>query len=581
MAKKEKRIREPIVGLLGHVDHGKTTLLDYIRKTSLALKEPGRITQDIGATNVSVNVIKEVCGKLFDALREKIEIPGLLFIDTPGHEAFSSLREKGGSLSDLAVLVIDVNEGMKRQTFESLEILRKFKTPFVVAATKIDKLYGWLSREKDFIENFKLQNDFAKEEFESRINTIIAQLLEQGFEAELFYKVTDFTRQVAIVPCSGITGEGIPNLFILLIGLAQKYLKGKLYLSENARGIILEVKKDKIFGTSIDVILYDGVLRVGDNIVIGAREPIITKVRSILMPARVMDIRAEKKFKNLSEVMAAAGIKILAKDLEKAIPGAFLGTFRTEEEKNRIIEEVKKELVDLEIEEKREGIILRANNIGALEALVTLFTDRAKIKRAKLGPPTKEDIMELDSLSDELLKVLILFGVEADEEILRLAASKGIKVISSNIIYHLTEEFDKWIERKKAEKEAKKRQSLPKIGKIRILPGCIFRNSNPAIVGVEVLEGEICPEMELMDVEGRVLTKIRQIQSMGKNLKEAKKGEQVAISLPNVMVGRQIKEKDVLYTFITKEQYRTLKNELEKEEEKALLEEIRSILGYI
>ena len=406
-------------------------------------------------------------------------------------------------------------------------------------------------------------------------------MLEQGFEAELFYKVTDFTRQVAIVPCSGITGEGIPNLFILLIGLAQKYLKGKLYLSENARGIILEVKKDKIFGTSIDVILYDGVLRVGDNIVIGAREPIVTKVRSILMPARVMDIRAEKKFKNLSEVMAAAGIKILAKDLEKAIPGAFLGTFRTEEEKNRIIEEVKKELVGLEIEEKREGIILRANNIGALEALVTLFKNRAKIKRAKLGPPTKEDIMELDSLSDELLKVLILFGVEADEEILRLAASKGIKVISSNIIYHLTEEFDKWIERKKAEKEAKKRQSLPKIGKIRILPGCIFRNSNPAIVGVEVLEGEICQEMELMDGEGKVLTKIKQIQSMGKNLKEAKKGEQVAISLPNVMVGRQIKEKDVLYTFITKEQYRTLKNELEKEEEKALLEEIRRILGYI
>ena len=576
-----KKIREPIVGLLGHVDHGKTTLLDYIRKTSLALKEPGRITQDIGATHVSLNVIKEECGKLFDALREKIEVPGLLFIDTPGHEAFSSLREKGGSLSDLAVLVVDVNEGIKRQTVESLEILRKFKTPFVVAATKIDKLYGWYSKEKDFTENFKLQSDFAKEEFESKINTIIAQLLEQGFDAELFYKISDFTRQVAIVPCSGITGEGIPNLFILLIGLAQKYLKDKLYLSENAKGIVLEVKKDKSFGTSMDVILYDGELKVGDNIVIGAREPIITKVRSILMPARIMDIRAEKKFKSLSKVSAAAGIKILARDLERVIPGAFLSTFRTEEEKNRIVEEVKKEFVDLEIEEEREGIILRANNIGALEALITLFKDRARIKKAKLGSPSKEDIVELDSLKDELLKVLVLFGVEADEEILRLAASKGIKVIRSNVIYRLTEEFDAWIERKKAEKEARKRQSLPKIGKIRILPGCIFRNSNPAIVGVEVLEGEICPEMELMDEKGRVLTKIKQIQSMGKNLKEARKGEQVAISLPNVTVGRQIKEKDVLYTFITKEQYRVLKKELEKEEEKALLEEIREILGYI
>jgi len=569
------KIRQPIVTVLGHVDHGKTTLLDYIRKTAVAQKEAGKITQDIGATDIPISIIFKISGKYLEQIKDKIKIPGLLFIDTPGHLAFTAMREKGSSIADLAILVIDINEGVKPQTEESLELLRKFKTPFVVATTKIDRIAGWQTYYKDFPKNFENQSELAKKEFNEKFYNIVSQLSSFGFNGELFSQIKDFTKEVALVPCSGITGEGIPNLFAVLIGLSQKFLINELKLSERGKGVILEIKKDMQLGNNADIILYDGSLKVGDTILVFMQNPVEIKIRALLKPGSLQDIRAEKKFVNISEVRAASGVKIIGKNLEKAIAGVNFQVITSEKEKQELIEKLKTEEKVVEIDEKKNGIILRASNLGGLEALIKLFKG-VDIKRAKIGTPTKEDIVALEDVPREN-KVLICFNVENPFE--DLARDKQIKVIQGNVIYKLYEEFLEWQDKIKKEKEEEKKQKMKKIAKIRLLPGYVFRQSNPAIVGIEVLEGTLSSESRLMNKEGKVLGEVLQIQKEGKTIKEVTKDDKAAISISKVTIGRQLKEGEILYTFITKEEYRELKNYEEVDRE--LLEEIRKILGYI
>jgi translation initiation factor 5B len=570
----KEKIRQPIVTVLGHVDHGKTTLLDYIRKTTVAQKEAGKITQDIGATDVPISLILKIAEKYLKPIKDKIRIPGLLFIDTPGHLAFTTMREKGGAIADLAILVIDINEGLKPQTQESLEILRKFKTPFVVALTKIDRISGWRSENKDFSKNLDNQSDRTRREFENKFYNIVGQLSNYGFNTELFSKVEDFTKDVAVVPCSGITGEGLSNLFTILVGLSQKFLIKNLELSKKGKGVILEIKKDSQLGNNADIILYDGSLKNGDTILVFMEKPIEIKIRSLLKPYSLQDIRAEKKFVNINEVKAASGIKILGKNIENAIAGANFQVVKSEKEKQELIKKLKKDEESVEIEEQKEGIILRASNVGGLEALIKLF-EGIPIKRAKIGVPAKDDIVTLEDLSKEY-RVLICFNVENPFE--TEAKYKKIKVIKGNIIYKIYEEFIEWQEKIKKEEEEEKKKKMKKIAKIKLLPRYVFRQSNPAVVGVEVLEGTLVSESRLMNLEGKLIGEVLQIQKEGETIKELEKEDKAAVSISKATVGRQIKEGDILYTFITKEEYRELKSY--EEIDKELLEEIRGILKY-
>ncbi len=567
-------IRQPIVTVLGHVDHGKTTLLDYIRKTVVAKKEAGKITQDIGATDVKISIILDIAPQYLKTIRDKIKIPGLLFIDTPGHLAFTAMREKGGAIADLAILTIDINEGIKPQTEESLKILRKFKTPFVVALTKIDRLTGWRNSSKDFLTNFKEQPEHVKQEFYDKFYRIEGELSNYGFDSALFSEIKNFTKELAIVPCSGITGEGTPNLFTILIGLSQKFLVDKLKISDRGKGVTLELKKDEKLGNNVDVILYDGTLKVGDEMLVELAEPIYVKIRGLLKPSSLQDIRTEKKLVSVGKVYAAAGVKIIGKNIENVLAGVNFQVVNSKKEKEKVLKELKKEQISKEIEKQSEGIILRASNLGGLEALINLF-ENVKIKRAKIGAPTKEDIVALEDVSPEN-KVLICFNV--DNPLRDLANSKGIRVIEGRVIYKLFEEFEEWIEKLKQKEEEEKKQRMKKIGKIKLLKGFVFRQSNPAIVGVEVLAGVLEEDAKLMNKEGKIIGSVKQIQNEGKTIKKLEKDEQAAISIPRVTIGRQIKEEEILYTPISREEYRELKKfeEIDKE----LLEEIKEILGY-
>jgi len=556
--------RSPICAIEGHVDHGKTSILDRIRGTAVAAGEAGKITQAIGASIIPVEVIKKVSGSLLESMKFDLTIPGILFIDTPGHAAFTNLRKRGGALADIAVVVVDVNEGFKPQTLEAVEILKADKVPFVIAANKIDLLPGWQKKEGSMLGSLKGQAGNVQEKFEKKLYELVGKLHELGFGSERFDRVEDFTKQIAIVPTSAETGEGIPELLMMIAGLAQKFLeKGLEYDAAGpARGTVLEVKEEKGLGMTLDVIIYNGALKVNDTIVIGGMdEAIVTKVRSLLEPAPLAEIRIKGKFKQVKQVFAATGVKIAAPGLGEVIAGMPLRScLPTEAEK--VKEEVQKEVEAVMIETDKEGVIIRADSLGSLEALIVLLKEKGiSIKSATVGNISKKDVAEAASNleRDLLLGVVLGFNVGLLPEVAEYAESKGVKILTNQVIYKLIEDFEKWQGKKKKSIEAKELEHLVLPGKFRILPGYVFRQNNPAVVGVDILGGRIKTGYPLMNAKGKKLTWVKAIQEEKESITEAEAGKQVAVSMDGVTVGRQIYEGDMIYVDIPEEDFRKLK----------------------
>ena len=558
-------IRSPIVVVLGHVDVGKTALLDKIRGTSVMLKEPGTMTQHIGASFLPWSVLKSLSKKLSGQISEKVKIPGILVIDTPGHEAFTNLRKRGGSIADIAILVVDITKGFQPQTYEALEILRQRRTPFILVVNKIDKIPGWKSSpNSSFIINYKRQSDSAKGSFEEAIYIIINEMLKQGLRSDLYFRISDFTKTVAIVPTSALTGEGIPDLLLVLAGLTQKYMLKRLQISNKyGKGVILEVKEERGLGVTIDTIIYDGIIKVGDTIVLGGLDGVIvTKVKALLMPKPLDEMRApEDKFLHIKKIVAAAGVKIVANNLEKAITGAPV-IVAGKENLREIIKQVEEEIESVRISKKITGLVVKADTLGTLEALVTYIEKNGfPVRYADIGPVIKRDIVEasISKQNNRLYGVILAFNVPITDDAEREARDKDIKIFSEKIIYRLVENYLKWY---KEEKDREKRAILSKIilpAKIKILSNYIFRRSNPIIVGVKIISGVIKPGFPLMMENGRRVGEIMQIQEHGKVLKEAIEGMEVAISIrSNMIIGRQVKENEILYTDIPNDQMEIL-----------------------
>lgn len=579
-------LRSPIVVVLGHVDVGKTALLDKIRGTAVMLREPGTMTQHIGASFLPWSALEKLSERLSVTLSKKVKIPGILVIDTPGHEAFANLRKRGGSIADIAILVIDILEGFEQQTYEAIEILRSKKTPFLVAANKIDRIPGWKPNPNaPFIETIKKQDPMVVARLEELLANIIMEFNSLGFLADRYDRVRDFTRTVAIVPTSAVTGEGIPDLLLVLAGLAQRYLTKRLLLRSNkGRGVILEVKEELGLGTTIDVILYDGIIRRGDVIVVGGlMEPIVTRVKALLMPKPLDEMRSpEDRFLQVNEVKAAAGVKIVANNLDLAIPGAPVIVVEDEKEIEIIKKEVMEDISSIKRIRNPYGVIVKADTLGTLEALID-YLERHKIpiRYGDIGPVAKRDVIEASIVkqNDKYHGVILAFNVKVNEDAELEAKKFGVKIFRNNVIYRLIEDYQKWL---KELEEKEKRETLSKLilpAALRILPGYVFRRSNPAIVGVEVLVGRIRSGFPLINKQGRKLGEIMQIQLHGKPLKEAKAGDAVAISIRgNVMIGRHVKEGDIIYVDVPLEHIDILlekfKDELSEDEIK-LLKELR------
>ncbi|KAA0004052.1 MAG: translation initiation factor IF-2 [Thermoplasmata archaeon] len=566
-------IRQPIVSVLGHVDHGKTTLLDYIRGSAVAKKEAGAITQHIGATEVPIDIIYDLCGALLS--KKKFTVPGLLFIDTPGHHAFTTLRARGGALADLAVLVIDINDGIMPQTLEAINILKKYRTPFVVAVNKIDTIQGWKREEGVIQHRLDKQGSIAKKIFEKKLYEIIESLFEQGFSSERYDRIRNFQRNVAIIPISAKTGEGIPELLMVLVGLAQRFLEKELATERGpAEGTVLEVKEEKGLGTTIDVIIYNGIIRQNDTIVIGGKsKPCVTTIRALLKPKPLDEIRdPSEKFEMVKEASAATGVKIAAPGLEEVFAGAPLLVAENVEE---CLEKIKDEM-KIDIKTADEGVILKADAVGSLEALAFIFSS-VPIRKAEVGDISKRDIVEASTNADPLNKVVLGFNVKVLPEAESEVRSHDVMIINKNIIYQLLEEFEKWKEKRMKKIEEEKRKEIVHPGMVLFLPNCTFRVSKPAIIGVRVLAGEIRPEQKLMREDGKIVGKIKSIQHEKKTLSKAHQGMEVAISLEGATVGRQIKPEQILYVDIPADAAKKLSSMSLSPDERDVLEKIFKI----
>ncbi len=557
-----QNLRTPIVCVMGHVDHGKTSLLDRIRGTTIAEREAGLITQHIGATEVPLDVIKRVCGPVF---KGDTKVPGLLFIDTPGHRAFTTLRARGGALADLAVLVVDINEGFQPQTLEAIEILKRFKTPFVVAANKIDKIPGWNSQPgQPFIFSYPKQAEHVRTALDEKIYVVIGKLYELGFSSDRYDRVRDFQRNIGVIPLSAKTGEGIADLLMVLMGLAQKFLEKDLeYRAVGpGTGTVLEVKEEMGLGTTLDVILYDGELNVGDTIVVGSLGiPIVTKIRALLKPRPLTEMRAEEKFKQVKKVVAASGVKIAAPALEKALAGSQVRA--APDNINEVSAQIKSEIDAVRIETESNGIFIKADTIGSLEALVNeLKKENIPIRRADIGGISKRDVAEVKTVKDPLFSVIVGFDVDVLPDAKEELAGSDIKLFMNDVIYRLIEDYKKWVTEQKQLIQKKRYETIIKPGRFMILPDCTFRQSKPAVVGVRVMGGIIRTNLEVLKEDGTIVGIIKGIQEHSENLSEAVTGKEVAVAIDGPTVGRQIKEGEKLYIDVPEKHAKIVEQEL-------------------
>ncbi len=571
------RIRQPIVSVLGHVDHGKTTFLDKVRGTTVQEREAGAITQHIGATEVPLEALKDACSKL--GCNIDFSLPGLLFIDTPGHHSFINLRSRGGSLADLAVLVVDINDGFMPQSLESLDILKREETPFIVAANKLDKIPGWRSENRPFVENIRDQSQDAKDRMTEALYEVIGDLYDRGFSSDRYDKVKDFSKNIGIVPMSALTGEGVEDLLMTLIGLAQTYLEDDLEVEEGpGEATVLEVKEEVGLGTTLDTIVHQGVLRKNEKVVIGTRnKPIHTKIKSLLRPKPMDEIRdPSERFIEVAEVGAAAGIKIVTPECEGVLAGApIIGV--GDRDLSEVMDMVRKES-QADIETEDEGVIIKADAIGSLEGLAYEL-DEAEIPllKASVGDVSKKDVADAVAIDEPLYRVILAFNVDVLPDAEEKLKEVSVKIFQNDVVYRLVEEYEEWKEEKKRALEEKKREKVVHPVKIRILEDHVFRISKPAVVGVRVLAGTLRPDRRLLKKNGKSAGTIKSIRTGDQSLDSAEQGEEVAIAISGVTVGRQIDEGDELYIDIPQGDASKLRDlELTYDEER-ILDEIREI----
>ncbi|KAL9600047.1 MAG: hypothetical protein Q9219_003417 [cf. Caloplaca sp. 3 TL-2023] len=576
-ARSKDNLRSPICCILGHVDTGKTKLLDKIRQTNVQEGEAGGITQQIGATYFPVDALQAKTSVVNKDGSFEFKVPGLLVIDTPGHESFTNLRSRGSSLCNIAILVVDIMHGLEPQTLESMRLLRDRKTPFIVALNKIDRLYGWKKIDNNgFQDSLAMQNKAVHNEFRDRLEKTKVLFAEQGFNAELYYENKSMAKNVSLVPTSAHTGEGIPDMLKLLTTLTQERMTNKLmYLSE-VECTVLEVKVIEGLGTTIDVVLSNGVLREGDRIVLcGLNGAIATNIRALLTPAPLKELRIKSQYVHNQEVKASLGVKIAANDLEHAIAGSRLLVVGPGDDEEDLEEEVMSDIENLlgKVSKTGRGVSVQASTLGSLEALLEfLKVSKIPVANISIGPVYKRDVMQAGIMLEKAKEyaVMLCFDVKVDKEAQAYADEVGVKVFTADIIYHLFDDFTKHMAQLVEQK--KEDSKLLAVFPCVLAPVAVFNKKDPIVVGVDVTEGNLRLLTPIAAVRTNPVTNVKEIVSLGrvqsierdhKQIPICKKGQpSVAVKIegPNQpMYGRHLEEKDTLYSMISRQSIDTLK----------------------
>ena len=584
-------LRSPICCILGHVDTGKTKLLDKIRQTNVQEGEAGGITQQIGATYFPVEALQKKTAVVNPNNAFEFKVPGLLVIDTPGHESFTNLRSRGSSLCNIAILVVDIMHGLEPQTLESMRLLRDRKTPFIVALNKIDRLYGWKPiANNGFRESLAVQNKGVQNEFRDRLEKTKLAFSEQGFNAELYYENKSMAKYVSLVPTSAHTGEGIPDMLKLLITLTQERMTRQLmYLSE-VECTVLEVKVIEGLGTTIDVVLSNGIMHEGDRIVLcGTEGPIVTDVRALLTPAEMKELRVKSVYVHNKTVKAALGVKIAANGLDNAIAGSRLLVAKNKDDEDEIEELEEDVMSDLEnlmskISPTKRGVTVQASTLGSLEALLEfLRTSKIPVSNISIGPVHKRDVITASTMLEKAKEYacMLCFDVKVDKDAQELADSMGVKIFTAEIIYHLFDDFTKHM--KQLSEQKKEESKMLAVFPCVLRPVAVFNKKDPIVVGVDVIDGNLRINTPIAVVKHNPVTNVKDIIPLGrvtsierdhKQLPICKKGQpSVAVKIEGgnqPMYGRQLEEKDTLYSHISRASIDTLKefyrDEVEKDE---------------
>ncbi len=560
-------LRTPIVAVLGHVDHGKTSLLDRIRGSTVIEGEPGAITQHIGATEVPLEVVSEVAGSLVNP--DDFDLPGLLFIDTPGHHSFSTLRSRGGALADLAILVVDVNDGCQPQTLEALEILRRTETPFVVAANKVDTVAGWApATDAPIQQSYDAQSDRTRQRLDEHLYELIGELSSEGFSADLYWRLQDFQRSIGVVPVSAETGEGIPDLLTVLMGLSQRYMRDEMAVDATGpgAGTVLEVTDERGFGTTVDVVLFDGCIREDDQIVVGTEgEPITTTVRALLKPKPLAEIRTERSFGRVERLTAAAGVKIAAPGLEDAMAGAPVRVVG-DQDVTAVVEEVQAALEEFAVRTEDDGVVVKADTLGSLEAMADALAElEVPILRAEVGDIAPRDVTIAGTVDEPRHRAILGFNVDVLDDAERAAKDNDVELFLHDVIYRLVESYEEHVEAIEDAQQSAILENIVRPARFRILVDHTFRQNNPAVVGVEVLSGTLTRNVGVVKLAGsaaEAVGTLKGIQDAGDDIDSARAGDRVSVAIDGPTVGRQIEEGDELWVELPEKHATVLEQEL-------------------
>lgn len=592
------KLRCPVICVLGHVDTGKTKILDKIRHTNVQDGEAGGITQQIGATMVPVDTVKTQTKMVKEFQKFDLRLPGLLIIDTPGHESFSNLRTRGSNLCDMAILVVDIMHGLEPQTLESINLLRKKHTPFIVALNKIDRLFEWKRGPASQIEDtVKKQKKNTKLEFEERVQLVVNEFSEQGLNAALFYKNVDEKNFISLVPTSAHSGDGMGDLMALICRLTQTRMGKTLAYSEELQSTVMEVKALPGLGTTVDVILVNGKLREGDTIVTGGNEgPVVAQIRAVLTPQPLRELRVKSNYIQHKELEAAQGCKITGKDLEKVMAGAPIYVAQHPDEievlKDEISEIFKSSLQAIKLSER--GVYVQASTLGSLEALLEfLKTSKIPYSGVNIGPVHKKDVMKTSVMLEHepLYAVILAFDVKVERDAQDLADREGLTIFTADIIYHLFDKFTAYTEDYKQKQKEKHKHIAVFPCKIRVLPQHIFNSRDPIVLGVNI-EAGICrlgtpltvPSNEFCDIG--VVTGI---EANHKNMERATAGQEVCIKIEPTgeaprMYGRHFTHEDIITSKISRESIDALKkyfrDEMSKNEWQLIIE-LKKLFGIM
>lgn len=574
-------LRCPVVVIMGHVDTGKTKLLDKIRKTNVQEGEAGGITQQIGATFFEKKTLETQTARLNAVENVELKVPGMLVIDTPGHESFTNLRSRGSSLCDIAILVVDLMHGLEQQTIESLTMLRKKGVPFVVALNKVDRCYGWkTAKDAPIREALKDQTEGTMSEFRTRCTDAKVQLAQQGVNSNIYWEMgdEDWTNSdfIPLVPTSAISGEGVQDVLLLLCQIAQRNLVDKLMWHANLQATVLEVKAIDGLGMTVDVLVVNGYLREGDRAVFCTLDgPIVTEIRGLLTPPPSREMRIKADYIHHKVVKGALGVKIIGNNLDKVMAGTPVMIVGPGDEEEDIKAEVMSDLTKLEskLSTDKAGVLVQASTLGALEALLQFLREDTKppipVSAIGIGTIHKRDVTKISVMNEKghpEYATILAFDVPVEREAREHAQEMGVRIMTADIIYHLFDQFTRFMDNLNEQRraEASAVAVFPCI--VKILPQHIFNQKDPIIVGAEVVEGilKVGTPLCVPALGGLFVGKVESIESNGRELETARKGVSVAVKIvnesnPTITYGRQFDASNMLYSQLSRASIDALK----------------------